>query len=248
MTDRILTVEFPYFQVDPLQVGYQGIYRPTVFTDYRMLKIGGSSINTVWLNESKIDLSGYNMEDLTVFFRNSFEQEGGFHSIRWSIGTNGEPMLSSKATMLETIIISSVPMTDTNLLYSLTVSPGFVPPSLGNVWGNFNREHIIHGSLTLYAPDLTVASGNFTTDGVSTLQIAQHNIFSSLEPTSADALYCYRVISLSPAYQGSGTPDTGISNNILPSKRVLMSITTEKEPELTYMMRLKRSYELANQV
>ena len=249
MTDRILTVEFPYFSADPLQVGFQGVYKLTVGTDYRQLDIGTGPINTVWMNESKLDLSGYAREDLTVFFRNSFEQDAGLESVRWSIGTAGDPIVATEATTLETIIISSVPMNDAQLLFSLTSSPGFIPPGLTGVdWGNFNREHIIHGSLTLWAPDLTIASGSLTTDSTGLLSVARRNIFSSLEPTAADCLYCYRVLALSDAYQGAGSPGSGISNAVMPGKRVLMSITTEKEPDLTHMMRLKRSYELANQV
>ena len=249
MTDRILNVEFPYFSADPLQVGFQGRYKLTVGTDYRELDAGFGPINTVWVNESKLDLSGYAREDLTVFFRNSFEQDAGLETVRWSIGLGGDPIVATEATTLETIIISSVPMNDSQLLYSFTSSPGFIVPGLPGVdWGNFNREHIIHGSLTLWAPDLTIASGSLDSDSSGSLIAARRNIFSSLEPTAADCLYCYRVLALSDAYGGSGTQASGISNAVMPGKRVLMSITTEKEPELKHMMRLKRSYELANQV
>ena len=70
------------------------------------------------------------------------------------------------------------------------------------------------------------------------------NIFSSLEPTAADCLYCYRVAAIPTAQTGG----TGIDFVYLPPKRVILDAFTVEEPELSYMMRLKRSYELANQV
>ena len=67
------------------------------------------------------------------------------------------------------------------------------------------------------------------------------NYYSSLEPTAADTLYCYRVIAL-PLTSSS------ITSVVLPAKRVIMDAYVEAEPNNEYMMRLKRSYELANQV
>ena len=75
----------------------------------------------------------------------------------------------------------------------------------------------------------------------SSLALLQREIFSSLEPTAADKLYGYRIVSVS---SGEGEGDT----IAVPASRVLMPGNISSEPKLEYMMRLKRSYELANQV
>jgi hypothetical protein len=63
--------------------------------------------------------------------------------------------------------------------------------------------------------------------------------FGSLEPTAIEKLYIYRIIV--PATANRVTGDTiGI-----PATRFIMNGAVAKESELEYMMRLKRSYELA---
>jgi hypothetical protein len=66
----------------------------------------------------------------------------------------------------------------------------------------------------------------------------------SLEPTAADKLFASRIVM----------PYGKVANTILmtsmasPAQRVGFRGMMAEEPTLEYMMRLKRSYELANQV
>ena len=227
--DRILTVDHPSFGL-ALSGGA-----------YTQFPSGFKEINPqVYVHETTIDLGGYTrQEDLTVYFRNSFEQMGGTDALFWN---TYDPSIDS---ITEVNIVSSVPFTDNQLQLALVYQPGFTPfqsPVATLDYGNFDRTHIIHGSYRLYFANSVIGSTAFGAAGLATLEPLKENIFSSLEPTAADTLYCYRVFAV---------PDptrSGITQIAMPPMRVLMSITTEKEPTLSYMMRLKRSYELANQV
>ena len=190
--------------------------------------------------ESKLDLSGYVQSDLTVGFRRSFEQEGASNAIFW------ERYNANTDVLIETTIISSVPMNDAQLALATVVSPGFTVYNLaGADWGNFNREHIIHGRYQLMYANSVIGAGAFDSAGNATLTSLVDNYFSSLEPTAADCLYCYRVFAVpTPGAVG----EDGITQLFLPPKRVILDAFTVEEPQLEYMMRLKRSYELANQV
>ena len=177
--------------------------------------------------------------DLTVGFRRSFEQEGGSDIIFW------ETFDSNTDAVIENTIVSTVPFNDNQLIGSLLSCPGFTPYDNPFIdWGNFNRSHIIHGRYQLMYPNTTIGAGAFNVPGNAALMSITDTNYSSLEPTAADCLYCYRVFSLPRA----GVSSTGVTKLSLPPKRVILDAFTVEEPDLEYMMRLKRSYELANQV
>lgn len=231
--DRQLTVEFPWLQRTTQTTGAGKVWVATYGTDTREIT------NTIYVQESKIDLSGYVQDDLTVSFRRSFEQKAGTEYLSW-FDYDG-----STDFILETFIVSSVPMNDSQLQAALVGSPGFTNfPNPGLVWGNFNREHIIHGSYKVHYANSIVGSGAFTAPNSATLVNVVDNYFSSLEPTAADCLYCYRVIGLPTPRSGA----VGPRQIQMPATRVILDAFTMEESELEYMMRLKRSYELANQV
>jgi len=243
VTDRILKVEFAPLLLE--NVDLTGGYVQEINSDYR--PIAGTN-DQYWVSEHKLDLSGYVQNDLTVFFRNSFEQRGGSTFYRW-IARGATPALRLKpsdAANFELTIISSVPMTDAQLSATVFTAPGFTPlPITGVDYGNFDRTHIIHGNGLVWSLDASLGSDILTSDGAAYGTVVQAWDFSSLEPTAADCLYCYRLLALSEASKDAGTGFTQVN---YPAKRVLLSMTTDEEPQLEYMMRLKRSYELANQV
>lgn len=231
--DRTLVAEFPWLLLTVTNEEY--VNRAS--SDTRIL----AGTTTQFVQEMKLDLSGYTQSDLTVGFRRSFEQSGGIEYITWAdfdVENDG---------ILENVIISSVPMNDTQLSASLISCPGFTPyndPTLAIDWGNFNRTHILHGRLRYLFPNSTIGSTRYTSPGAAALMAITDNDYSSLEPTAADCLYCYRIFSLPVP----GTAEVGVKNISLPPKRVILDAFTVEEPDLEYMMRLKRSYELANQV
>ena len=230
--DRQLVVEFPWLALvsDAAEVA---AWQFNPATDTRKLTAQG------YVQELKLDLSGYVRDSLTVGFRRSFEQLGGSDGIFW------ETYDVNSDAVIETVIISSVPFTDEQLGLATASSPGFISYNVASVdWGNFNREHIIHGTYDVMYANTTIGAGAFNAKGNATLMSVQSNNFSSLEPTAADCLYCYRIFAV-PA---PGTEEGGVSQLALPAKRVILDAFTVEEPNLEYMMRLKRSYELANQV
>ena len=244
MTDRILKVEFaPLFLEN---VDQTGGYVQSINSDYRPL---ATTNDQYWVSEHKLDLSGYVQSDLTVFFKNSFEQRGGSTNYQW-IARGATPALRLQpydAANFELTIISSVPLNDEQLTLTVLTAPGFTPLHItgGVDYGNFDRTHIIHGNGLVWSLDASLGADVFTSNGGGYGSVVQSWDFSSLEPTAADCLYCYRMIALSEASKDAGTGFTDVQ---YPAKRVLLSMTTDEEPHLEYMMRLKRSYELANQV
>ena len=239
--DRILNVEFPplYLRADSAK-NTKWVFDVT--SDY--LPIAGVN-DQYWFAENKLDLSGYTRDDLTVYFRNSFEQTAGANIIQWEADT--DEVTPVNVVFLETTLISSVPMTPDNLRAYVIGAPGFIQLSTGLQPGTFNRTHIIHGTNLWHAPDLSLGSDSLAKPGQAYTRLLDTQDFSSLEPTASENLYCYRVVYLPEAYDDALFPN-GMSRASIPAKRVILNCMIDKEAELEYMMRLKRSYELANQV
>lgn len=252
MSDRLLVQEFPPLFLEEGGGNYVLPTSAELITDYRPL----NGINSYWFTESKLDLSGYNLQDLTMYFRRSFSQFAGEYNVQYTIepATSGPSGREGRVDPydingIEQIIISSVPITEAQLAIMVFGAPAFIPYQTGDP-GNFNRNHIIHGERLNHVLNSTLAQvTNPITLPVNTagyLQVADNNYFSSLEPTAADCLYCYRVFYLTQPR--AGAEDSGISSIAFPACRVILDSTTAEEPETEYLMRLKRSYELANQV
>jgi len=201
--------------------------------DFDILAPGGgyTSLGSgAFVLQQDIDLSGYAMDKKTFYPYSSFEQRSGT-----TVGTFAA-VLTTQPYILESTIVSSVPLNNADLGVALVYAPGFNQFS-GLAGGRFNRSQIIHGEYKLYTVDSTMAVAG----GSNTVKLLDRQVYSSLEPTASDKLYCYRILTIASttgeAFQGQW-----------PSTRVLIPGTISSEPKLEYMMRLKRSYELANQV
>ena len=184
-----------------------------------------------FLCQQDIDLSGYAMDKKTFYPYTSFEQRGSATSGKFATTLNEQPYV------IDYTICSSIPLQDNDLGAALTglgfiLPSGFLPGT-----GRINREVIIHGESKTYTIDSTLAVAGDN----NVLRLIDSQTFSSLEPTAADKIYCYRLIGLTSRL-GEGLTAT------LPPVRILLPGNISSEPKLEYMMRLKRSYELANQV
>ena len=195
--------------------------------------VDNSAVGATFVLQQDIDLSGYAMDKKTFYPYSSFEQRSGITNGKFAAALTKQPYI------VDMTIISSVPLNNNDLLQSITGQAVGFPIYSGYTdgTGRFNRGQIIHGEVKWYTTDSTfsVAGEN------NILKLVTREVFSSLEPTAADKLYCYRVLFVSTA---SGE---GVLCN-WPSSRVLLPGNISSEPKLEYMMRLKRSYELANQV
>lgn len=236
---RTLSTEF-----GPLFITFDTItskYSPDPSTS-GWTQIGTQSPSGVgYYAQQDIDLSGYAREKKTFYPYSAFQQRGG--------GTTGriDPVapavaLTRQPYCYEVNLISSIPLTELELLNTITTPPGFqILSGFTDGTGRINRSSILYGETRVWTRDPNVP---LSLPGVSQSQMLKlivNENYSSLEPTSADKLYCYRMIFI-----GGGAGE--FRANFTPPNRILIPGTISKEPQLEYMMRLKRSYELANQV
>lgn len=207
-----------------------GVVTPTIQGGYQNLS---QSTETLFVEEVHIDLSGYALEKKTFFPYSSFEQRGGIVSGSFADAAEGR-------TIRDIIIVSTVPLTldyQTLATYATYNLPGFTTGFFSTIDGTtyrYNRDVLLHQHMLVYSHDTTTQA----TGGASIYRVVSSINASSLEPTASDLLYCYRIV-YSPSTDGQG---------LVPSARVLLPGMISSEPKLEYMMRLKRSYELANQV
>lgn len=226
--DRTLCSEHP-----PIDATYSSDQNRWIVND---VTAGWTPLSAeIFFHQQDIDLSGYALDKLTFYPYSSFEQRGAFSGAQFTASPTTQPYV------YDTTIISSVPLSNTDLLISAAITaPGFIQRSGTGVSPTeaqqFDRSVIVHGQQRIYTLDSTLAVAG----GFNTLREIDRLTYSSLEPSAADKLYSYRIIALSLT-RGEG------SALQFPPCRILMPGVMAKEPKLEYMMRLKRSYELANQ-
>jgi hypothetical protein len=173
------------------------------------------STTTVFVSEQVLDVAGLAMEEETLFFDGITTQEGG-------IGAGIEGDAGDSFVTFD--IVSTIPI-DIDNNYSRILFYGVGYPAGPPI----NFEHIPFALRTRYTLDLdTAAAFAFKAS------TEQHG---SMEPTASDKLYVYRLLFI---YDQS-TNATSVS---VPPVRVLFAITAQEEATYSYMMRLKRSYDL----
>lgn len=167
--------------------------------------------------ETYFDLSGYELDDLTVVPTTLMLQDG----MRYN-GLN-----TSNMSVFDIVSQEKLNPADF-LLYTLT---GNYPGSPGSTedWEQILMCNYRLMTLQTQYTDATL------------LLPATGGAFGSSSPTAAQKLWIYRI--LVPSGDGSGNP----VQLEIPATRFVMSASIVKEKELPYMMRLKRSYELATQ-
>lgn len=182
--------------------------------------------------ETSIDLSGYANQSLTFFPESGFRQQAPFNAIQGA----------TAAGILEATIITTVPCDPIELIFGLgtATTPGLpqvFPAPAPYEDTKLDWSTVLYCDVRLGLIDLGTPSGpGFITP-------TQSGQTGSLSATAADKLYVYKIVR--PL------------NTVLPSdlttilcgaERVGLIGVMAQEPTLEYMMRLKRSYELANQV
>jgi len=201
---------------------YQGTYVPSHFPGYNSWSAGptsGPSTNSL-MYETYIDMSGLTLDDLTFVPQGVELQDPGRYIL-----TN-DPTIDMEVMD----IISQERLTLPDMEAQL---------ALGNVPGmsqtNEDFTQVVFGQYRLMVLSNTSANTELltTVDGGN---------FSSLDPTAANKLWCYRVVRVNAAAPLA----PGLVLNI-PASRFILVGTTIEEKELPYMMRLKRSFELATQ-
>ena len=131
-------------------------------------------------------------------------------------------------------LITSTPINPSDVMINDLLLGNYGPGMFGS---DETFETILYGLFLAFSENSTIKIPNFQ-------QLQRSQRFESGEPTAADKLYCYRIVQIS----ATGALDPGLSYIVIPAARQLVAGRITEEAELVYMQRLKRSYELANQV
>lgn len=185
---------------------------------------GWQGTGAVLWHEAQIDLSGYAMDSLTFFPSAVGLQDPGVYAFK-------PGAIAPYSALVVLDIITSVPLNDIDdvmqRLASFNAAPGLIrtPEQF---------ETILFGQYRFFTPNANISYPDW-----QSLERSQR--FDSGQPTAADKLYSYRIVSMY-------TLDLDAGSRIeIPACRHIIAGAMGDESDLTYMMRLKRSYELANQ-
>ena len=170
--------------------------------------------------ENYFDLSAYELDDLTLVPTSLMLQDGLPYTT-----TNARA-----TTQLATLDIISQERLDLTAIYDNYVATYDIPGSPAS------KEDWTQILMCNY--NLRTLQSDF---GVAVLLLpATNGAFGSSEPTAVQKLWLYRIaIPVSDDLSGSTW--------VIPPTRFVVGAEIIKEKELPYMMRLKRSYELATQ-
>ena len=179
-------------------------------------------LNLYWTGT--IDLSGY-VRDMKTFYPSAgLVQQGPYTSER-----DGEGFIMYT-------IVSSIPLDPLTVMTSLFAAqgPGFLTFSGAGGLAGQDWETVIFAEAQLYVPNTNIAPNIF---GISQPLSSQQS--GSLSATAADTLYCMKCV----------VPFGGSQLQMyIPASRVILPGKFGNEPDVEYMMRLKRSVELSQQV
>jgi len=181
--------------------------------------------------QGSIDLSGYAMERKTFYPITAFVQEAQNYNAFGGSGQSIMYLVSSTPTPIRTLA--------TQIAFGS--APGFIQPS-GTALALIDRTNLQEEWTTVLFGQYDINLINSTLPTLGMCQPILSKQFGSLSPTAADKLYVTKIVI--PTTVASAIGD----DLSIPSSRIVLPGTIKEEPKLEYMMRLKRSYELANQV
>jgi hypothetical protein len=161
------------------------------------------------------DLSGYNRDSLTTFIQGVDIQEG-------------YPPFGNSAYVIVDMITTEY-VDDQTILdaYKYTTGDGDLP---GFPRSPYDMQQVIYGRVRTFTTNS--AWGDSELQGVS--------MFGTCAATTADKVHLTRVVYVAP-----GTPATEGQSSHIPPCNYVTAIIVGGEGELPFLMRQKRSYELA---
>ena len=224
MEEQTLRIEIPSCDVtkltpeDPEWVGVDYL------NGWNSVPIGGApSLVLGW--QGIIDLSGYARDYKTFYPDGGVIQEGPYWTAFDGFGQTVCTVVSSTPIDLEQLTLTLVSNS----------TPGLIVNAVGGTGTSQNWE------TTLFC-ETQVNLINSQLPALGICQPITKKQTGSLSPTAAQVLYVAKIVI--PATVQNAT---GITLSI-PASRIILPGTMDQEPELSYMMRLSRSIELANQV
>ena len=172
-------------------------------------------------NESYLDLSGYERDDLTTVIRSVRVQDPGVYlsEDQEQVFCVYDLLTTERLTQLDLQQIAN------NNRDNRQQAPGFPE-------GPLDRDQIIFGLYRFF-------SHNSTNVGLPELMLNARTVrFGSGEPTTVQKLWAYRIV----IYLDSPNDATDC---IIPPCNFVVNTQIIEESEIPYLMRLKRSYELS---
>lgn len=165
------------------------------------------------------DLSGYTVEQKTLFIQNVLFQ---------NVGNNYLGNMQAGFGVDECRIVSTVPLDQTDFT-TATLDGGWNIP--GHPESDFSMQQIIRGSMLQYHLDQGAVVGG----------VSQQSSWGLGDATAADKLYYARVFRYSRTIVG------GLANYKATFSPMVVAVAgmVVEEPDLEYIMRLKRSIDLA---
>lgn len=174
----------------------------------------GPAAGNVVFNETYIDVSAYQLDDLTFFPMAAMLQDPGTYQADLTQPIHVLDIISDARLTISEVVDN---MGDNNVpgMYESTMDFTQI------LWGQYR---------TFLAQD------SFAT-GANVYLPANGGQFGSGSPTTAAKLYCTRIIITSGATEGQFLS--------IPASRFIVNAVVAEEEELAFLMRQKRSYELA---
>jgi len=180
---------------------------------------GWNELGGVAYYETYWDTSAYSLNDLTYYPITSVLQDGQPYINVMVDNTNAAEYILDIVSQEKLDINETV----------LEMLQGNLP---GQPLSKHDFTQILMCQFRLLAPTLQFNTASIVTP----INLGQ---FGSLEPTAASKLWIYRIV-----YPTATTISAGDTFSV-PATRFIMNGAVAKESELEYMMRLKRSFELA---
>jgi hypothetical protein len=167
------------------------------------------------------DLSGYTLEQKTTFIQNVMFQ---------NVGNSRLSGMKTEFPIDECRIVTTTPLNIEDFIAS-SHSSWVVP---GHPDSNFSNQQVVQGMMLEYQMDTGAAIG----------RVSQVTSWGVGDSTAAEKLYYARAFRF-PRAATSGSGPIATYYATLPPLNVVVPVMIGEEPELEYLMRLKRSIELA---
>jgi len=172
-------------------------------------------ITPTFASRSYYDLSGYNRDSLTTFIQGVDIQEGY------------PPFGNSAYVIVDMITTEFIDNATLLAAYKYTTGDGDLP---GFPRSPYDMQQVIYGRVRTFTTNS--AWGDSDLQGVSS--------FGTCAASTADKIHITRVVYIAP-----GTPATADQVSHIPPCDYVTAVIVAKEEELPFLMRQKRSYELA---
>ena len=195
---------------------------------WEIVTFGGAPSTVVgW--QGTIDLSGYARDYKTFYPEGGVIQEGPYYVAFDGFGQTVCTVVSSVPINLEQFTLMLLANSTPGLIVDTLTTAG----ALGTASQNWETTMFCETQVNLINSNLPA---------VGICQPITSKQTGSLSPTAAQVLYVAKIAIPITVAGGTGTTLS------IPPSRVVLPGKMDHEPELSYMMRLSRSIELANQV